>query len=154
MAWVRSDRERIRHGQFDAAQFENQTKAVDKMFQQHEALLSDEEWKAQNTRSCPNCKKPIERVSGCSSMVCPINEVTLLLLFDVDGAGCRSVVEITMVAMCKMGAGFDSTGLFVFFARMFALHRCIKIWLNCTDALLIGMRQSSMSPQRQCTQRH
>lgn len=36
----------------------------------YETAVEDEKYKSQNCRYCPHCKRVVERIEGCSSMIC------------------------------------------------------------------------------------
>lgn len=48
-------------------------KALEEGLQRHREVLRDEEWKANNCRLCPGCRRPIEKMDGCNAMVCGQN---------------------------------------------------------------------------------
>ncbi|CAF4753128.1 unnamed protein product, partial [Rotaria sp. Silwood2] len=36
----------------------------------YEELMNDEKYKADNCRLCPSCKRVVQRLEGCDSMIC------------------------------------------------------------------------------------
>ncbi len=45
----------------------------DELRKRYNDLLVDENYKAQNCRLCPKCRRVVERVAGCPSMICGQN---------------------------------------------------------------------------------
>eukprot|EP01126_Amoeba_proteus_P001852 TRINITY_DN10579_c0_g1_i1.p1 TRINITY_DN10579_c0_g1~~TRINITY_DN10579_c0_g1_i1.p1 ORF type:complete len:272 (-),score=67.33 TRINITY_DN10579_c0_g1_i1:184-942(-) len=40
------------------------------LLNRYQDLVEDEMWKEQNCRACPHCGRPIQKLSGCDSMLC------------------------------------------------------------------------------------
>lgn len=41
--------------------------------QRYNELVADEQYKAQNCRLCPNCRRLVQKLDGCDSMICGRN---------------------------------------------------------------------------------
>jgi len=73
-AWLNSGLEQYMGLQAGFDKFLRQrTAALEIASQRHQELADDELYKAKHCRLCPNCYRPVERVDGCSSMICGDN---------------------------------------------------------------------------------
>ncbi|CAF3774055.1 unnamed protein product [Rotaria sp. Silwood1] len=54
-------------------QLGSNVKRNEELRRRYEELMADEAFKAQNCRLCPRCKRIVEHMGGCSSMVCGRN---------------------------------------------------------------------------------
>jgi len=68
--WLSGGGDRYRGQAAASANYEQQLAAMREQMERYRQLERDETWKAQNCRSCPQCRRPIERLEGCSSMKC------------------------------------------------------------------------------------
>eukprot|EP00747_Dinoflagellata_sp_TGD_P165554 gnl/TRDRNA2_/TRDRNA2_186968_c0_seq1.p1 gnl/TRDRNA2_/TRDRNA2_186968_c0~~gnl/TRDRNA2_/TRDRNA2_186968_c0_seq1.p1 ORF type:complete len:786 (-),score=96.66 gnl/TRDRNA2_/TRDRNA2_186968_c0_seq1:134-2455(-) len=50
-----------------------QAQSLREGLQRHRELESDEQWKQRHCRLCPGCRRPLEKIDGCDSMVCGQN---------------------------------------------------------------------------------
>ena len=67
--WNAQDRSSVQKDIVDLAIIKRKEDIAKRM----EEFLADEKWKEDNLRQCPTCQNPIERVSGCDSMICGQN---------------------------------------------------------------------------------
>mmetsp|Transcript_23343 Transcript_23343/g.49757 ORF Transcript_23343/g.49757 Transcript_23343/m.49757 type:complete len:1144 (+) Transcript_23343:169-3600(+) len=68
--WVSGGRERYSGHASASATYEDQLKTLKEGLDRHREMSNDEEWKSRHCRACPHCRRPIQRISGCSSMKC------------------------------------------------------------------------------------
>ncbi|CAF3846177.1 unnamed protein product [Rotaria sp. Silwood1] len=54
-------------------QLGSNVKRNEELRRRYEELMADEAFKAQNCRLCPHCKRVVQHMGGCSSMVCGRN---------------------------------------------------------------------------------
>jgi len=74
LAWLQGGREAYQGLQKRAVrEATTQQRALRDAMARHEELEQDEEWKAENCRLCPKCKKAVEKVDGCNTMICGQN---------------------------------------------------------------------------------
>ena len=59
------------------AEFEQQRNATaqrnEELRQRYNELIADENYKAQNCRLCPNCRRIVQKLEGCDAMICGRN---------------------------------------------------------------------------------
>jgi len=70
LAWVSSGRERQNRLFAAVANHEAQVRALREAAQRHKELEDDEVWKTLNCRICPGCRRPVQKLEGCDTMVC------------------------------------------------------------------------------------
>mmetsp|Transcript_6043 Transcript_6043/g.14442 ORF Transcript_6043/g.14442 Transcript_6043/m.14442 type:complete len:742 (-) Transcript_6043:364-2589(-) len=70
LAWVSGGREAYSGDAAKSAAFEKQAQALREGMDRQRDLEQDEEWKAKHCRECPKCRRPVQKLSGCDSMVC------------------------------------------------------------------------------------
>lgn len=55
--------------EFNRQKTENENRNLD-LRRRYEELMNDEQYKAQNCRLCPSCKRVVQRLEGCDTMIC------------------------------------------------------------------------------------
>jgi len=70
LQWVTGGREAHFGSARASASFEAQARALREAADRHAELEKDEEWKSRHCRLCPACSRPVQKLEGCSSMVC------------------------------------------------------------------------------------
>ncbi|CAK0816565.1 unnamed protein product [Prorocentrum cordatum] len=74
LAWLQGGREAYRGLQRRVVREAGaQTRALREAMARHSELERDEQWKAENCRCCPRCRRPTEKIGGCNTMVCGQN---------------------------------------------------------------------------------
>lgn len=74
LAWLQGGREAYQGLQKRAMREATaQQRALREAIERHTELEQDEQWKAENCRCCPSCKRPVEKIDGCNTMVCGQN---------------------------------------------------------------------------------
>jgi len=68
--WVSGGRDDYHGRARQAAEDDRRNQALQDALARHAELESDERWKAQNCRLCPQCARPISKIDGCDDMVC------------------------------------------------------------------------------------
>eukprot|EP00930_Biecheleria_cincta_P077041 TRINITY_DN64280_c0_g1_i1.p1 TRINITY_DN64280_c0_g1~~TRINITY_DN64280_c0_g1_i1.p1 ORF type:complete len:801 (-),score=128.95 TRINITY_DN64280_c0_g1_i1:103-2451(-) len=71
--WICTGRQQY-HGQVQAAEAtRKQQRQVQEALQRQHELEADEEYKAENCRCCPQCKRTVQKLEGCDEMKCGEN---------------------------------------------------------------------------------
>mmetsp|Transcript_90132 Transcript_90132/g.188456 ORF Transcript_90132/g.188456 Transcript_90132/m.188456 type:complete len:681 (+) Transcript_90132:1054-3096(+) len=74
LAWLQGGREAYKGLERRAVREATaQQKALKEALDRNAEAEQDEEWKAAHCRLCPKCKRPVEKVAGCNTMVCGQN---------------------------------------------------------------------------------
>lgn len=74
LAWLQGGRDAYQGLQKRAVREATaQQRALREAVARHEELEHDEQWKTDNCRLCPKCKRPVEKVDGCNTMICGQN---------------------------------------------------------------------------------
>lgn len=70
LQWVSHGRAVYNETRAQHAEFERQKQALEEAAARHAELKHDEEWKQTNCRECPRCRRVVQKIDGCNSMVC------------------------------------------------------------------------------------
>lgn len=70
LQWVSHGRAVYNETRAQHAEFERQKQALEEAAARHVELKHDEEWKQANCRECPRCRRVVQKIDGCNSMVC------------------------------------------------------------------------------------
>ncbi|CAE7197438.1 hsdl2 [Symbiodinium natans] len=70
LQWVSHGRSVYNQTKAQHEEFERQKRALQEATERHAELKRDEEWKQTNCRECPQCRRVVQKIDGCNSMVC------------------------------------------------------------------------------------
>jgi len=70
MSWISGGREKYLGCAQTSTERDARSHALQDAMSRHQELEADEAWKQKYCRLCPECKRVIQRVNGCSAMVC------------------------------------------------------------------------------------